>query len=119
MVFQGGLLVNREIRSYSQLDGDRMIQKGGFNDQVIYRTVKACFIILIGLTMVQGQVGVRVMGSQGMDQDLRCNAESEEYQHDTCQKRFYGAMFCQAVFCYKVANYRFLFIKDIWCWAYF
>ena len=81
-----------------------MIQKGGFNDQVIDRTVKACLIKLIGLTMIQRPAGVRVMGNQGVDQDFWCNAECEQRQHYTSQKGSYGAMVSQAVFCYKVAN---------------
>ena len=60
--------------------GDRMTQKRGFNDLVFDCTVEAGLIDLIGLAMIQIQMGILVMGYQAMDQDLRRNTQREQGQ---------------------------------------
>lgn len=42
--------------------------------------MKTCLIQLIGLIVVQGRMGVRMMGNQGMDRDLWRNAQRKEDQ---------------------------------------
>ena len=57
-----------------------MAQKRGLNDLVVGCTVKAGLIELIRQAVIQGQMGVLVMGYQGMDQDFRRNTQREQGQ---------------------------------------
>jgi hypothetical protein len=81
---QGSRPMGRERRRPPQFDGNRMVEEGGFYDQVVNGTVKVGFIVLIGLIVIEGQVGVRVMDYQGVDHNFRGNAQREQSQHDTC-----------------------------------
>ena len=75
--FQCSRLLCRERRRRRQLNGQGIIEEGKFHDQVIGSTVKAGLIVLIGLTIVQRQVRIGVMGYQGVNRDLGRNAEGE------------------------------------------
>ncbi len=48
-----------------------MWKKGKFNDQVVGRTMKPCFVELICGSMIQPQMRILVMRYQGMDRQLR------------------------------------------------
>jgi hypothetical protein len=83
MICQGSRLMSREERQDPYIDGNRIIEEGGIDDEVIDGTMKVGLVQLIGLIVIQRQVGIRVMGYQGVDYDLRRNTQREEGQHYT------------------------------------
>jgi hypothetical protein len=75
-----------------------VLKKGEFDDQVIGRTMEACFVKLIGCPIVQTQVRVGMMGNQRMERDLRRNSQGKQGEEPGCQYRSYGAMVDQNSF---------------------
>ena len=84
VAFEGSRPMGREGRRHPQFDRNRIVEEGGFDDQVIDSTVKTGLVQLIGLLLMKSQVGVRMTGHQTVDHDLRRNAQREQREQETC-----------------------------------
>jgi hypothetical protein len=96
--FQRRRLMGRKGRQYGWFDGNRIVEEGRFDDEVIDGAMEASAVKLIGPVMYGCRVCVRVVGCQGMKGDPGRNAERKECQENACKKRSYGTMKVQAVF---------------------
>ena len=77
-------LVNGESFRRLQVNKDRIIQEGGFDDQVVDITVKTGLTVLIVLLVAEGPAAVRMMGCQDMDHNFRGNTQRKKSQHYPC-----------------------------------
>lgn len=62
-----------------------MIEEGKLHDQVIGGAVKAGSVILIGVTILQRQVRIGVMGRQRMDRYPGRDTKSKQGQKKACK----------------------------------
>ena len=72
-------------RRHPGYTGEGMIEEGKFHDQVIGSAVKIGLIILIGVTVLQRQVRIGVMGYQHVDRYLGRDAKRKQGQENACQ----------------------------------
>ena len=77
-------LINGESLSSLEMERDRIIQEGGFDDQVVDITVKTGLTVLIVLLVAEGPAAVRMMGCQDMDHNFRGNTQRKKSQHYPC-----------------------------------
>ena len=78
MVVQGSRLMDRKVRKYPQLDGNSVVQKGGFYDKIVDCAKKAGLVQLSRSIVCMRGVSIRVMGYQGMNGDLGRNTQRKK-----------------------------------------
>jgi hypothetical protein len=62
-------LMNGKCVRRLEVNSNRIIQEGRFDDLVFDVTVKAGLIVLIGLNMTKAPAAVRMTGCQGVNKD--------------------------------------------------
>ncbi len=71
-------------RQRPQHNGEGIMKEGKFYNQVVDGTMKAGRIILIGLTILQRKMRIRVIRHQRMDCHFRRDRQRKERQQKSC-----------------------------------
>ena len=82
--FQAHRAVKHKRRPGPQLERNGIIKKRKFDDQIIGRTMKPCFVELIGRSIIQPKMRILVMRDQGVNRQLGRSRQRKKRQQPAC-----------------------------------